>query len=74
MKEKYLIHLAIQIYKEFDIHNKHLLIDNYCENINNVYKEFLKHDNKNLSLLDSVNEYIENYKDEIWNMIKNSFE
>lgn len=74
MKEEYLIYLTIQIYIEFKLYNKWLLIDIFYEKLNEIYKDYLKYDNKNMSLLDSVNKYLSDNKDRVFNIIKDSFE
>lgn len=66
-----IVYLAIQIIYIFGIDN--MYIDLYYDHIINIYNDYKKHDNKNLSLLDSINRYINDNKDFISNEIRDIY-
>lgn len=80
-KEKYIycdydvecmMYLALQI--EFLFKDKGMLIDLYCEAIMNIYEDYKNYDDNNMSLLDSVNKYINEHEQEIISKMSKSFE
>lgn len=67
-----IFYLGIQIMKAFEV--KFLCIDFYYDKIKEIYEDYKKYDNGNKSLLDSVNDYIDNNKQEIYEKVKHCFE
>jgi len=67
-------YLGVLIIHYFNLKDKFIIIDNYYEKILEINFDFELKDNKNLSLLDSINEYIRNNEDFIKEKIKNCFE
>lgn len=69
-----IFYLGIQISKTFNLEKKFLLIDEYYSSIKLIYEDYKKYDNKNKSLLDSINDYIDDHTIYIINIIKNSID
>lgn len=67
-----IFYLGIQIIKAFEV--KFLCIDFCYDKIKEIYEDYKKYDNGNKSLLDSVNDYIDNNKQEIYEKVKHCFE
>lgn len=72
-KETCKLYLSIVIYKKY-LNNDFILIDLYKEAIDKIYIDYLKYDNKNKSLLDSIENYIETQKDFVFNLINDCIE
>ena len=53
-----MIYLALQIESIIYKNKNGFMIDTYSEEIKNIYEDYKKHDNKNKSLLDSINDYV----------------
>lgn len=69
-----MIYLAIQILEMLELKNKWLLIDNYYEKIRFIANDYKQYDNNNKSLLDSINDYINDNKEKILNNLKDCFD
>lgn len=69
-----IFYLGIQISKAFDLEKKWLLIDEYYNGIKTIYEDYKKYDNKNKSLLDSINDYIDDNTTYIIGIIKNAID
>lgn len=69
-----IFYLGIQISKTFNLEKKFLLIDEYYSSIKLIYEDYKKYDNKNKSLLDSINDYIDDHTIYIINIIKSSID
>ena len=54
-----MIYLSVSILRKFELEKKWLYMDAYCNAIKDIYKDFRKSDNIDLSLLDSIEEYID---------------
>lgn len=68
-----IFYLGLQIYEKF-LTGKFILIDVYYEKIGEIYFDYLKYDDKNMSLLDSINKYINDREAYIKDMIKECVE
>ena len=68
-----IFYLGLQIYEKF-LKSRFILIDIYYEKISEIYFDYLDYDDKNMSLLDSVNKYINDREDYIKDMIKECVE
>lgn len=68
-----MLYLALEI-KEILYNEKHFFIDIYCEEIKKIYEDFEKHDDANMSLLDSINKYIDENKESIKERFKDAFD
>lgn len=69
-----IFYLGIQISKTFNLEKKFLLIDEYYSGIKLIYEDYKKYDNKNKSLLDSINDYIDEHITYIIGIIKNAID
>lgn len=69
-----IFYLGIQISKTFSLEKKWLLIDEYYNGIKTIYEDYKKYDNKNKSLLDSINDYIDDNTTYIIGIIKNAID
>ena len=69
-----IFYLGIQISKTFELEKKWLLIDEYYNGIKIIYEDYKKCDNKNKSLLDSINDYIKEHTIYIISVVKNAIE
>lgn len=58
MNNQTLVYLTIQLYQHFDLQNQHIIIDELYNNIKFIYYDYIQQKNNNLSLLDSINNYI----------------
>ena len=67
-------YLSVCITQTFLSNVKHIYIDKYCEAIKEIAMDYEKYDNKDKSLLDSINDYIDKNKDYIKNKISTSVE
>lgn len=68
-----IFYLGLQIYEKF-LKSRFILIDIYYEKIGEIYFDYLDYDDKNMSLLDSVNKYINDREDYIKDVIKECVE
>ena len=68
-----MLYLALEI-KEILYNEKHFFIDIYCEEIKKIYEDYKKHDDANMSLLDSINKYIDENKESIKERFKDAFD
>lgn len=61
-------YMGMQIYQLKEFKDKMILIDNYYKELDTLVKDYIKdYDNKNKSLLDSINDYInDNYDFIVW--------
>lgn len=69
-----MIYLSLQILKYMELEKEHMYIDLYYDTILKIYEDFKLHDNMNVSLLDSINDYIENNKDVILEKLNDAFD
>ena len=65
-----IFYLGIQIIKYLELEDKCLYIDEYYDTIKEIYNDYKNYDNNNKSLLDSVNDYIDEKIDEIGKKVK----
>lgn len=65
-----IFYLGIEIIKYLKLENRYLYIDEYYNVIKEIYNDYQKYDNKNKSLLDSIDEYINKRISEIRNKVK----
>lgn len=68
-----IFYLGILIYDRF-LTSRFIFVDIYYEKICEIYFDYLNYDDKNRSLLDSVNKYINDREDYIKDMIKECVE
>lgn len=73
-KSECIFYLGIQISKAFNLEKKWLLIDEYYNSIKLIYEDYKKYDNNKKSLLDSINDYIDNNKQKILKQVSKAFE
>ena len=66
--------LAIEIIKSLLLEGVPMYIDLYYNAIVEIYEDYKKHDNNNVSLLTSIHNYIESNEDKILSKIKYAFE
>lgn len=69
-----IFYLGLQIEKMLSLGEKWLLIDEYYNAIKGIYEDYKKYDNKNKSLLDSINDYIYDNRTFIGEKIEKSFD
>lgn len=69
-----IFYLGIEILKALMLEDNYLYIDLYYENIKEIYEDYKNYDNIDKSLLDSINDYIDNNEQKILNIIKESVE
>lgn len=78
MSSKYdtecIFYLALQILKYMELEKEHIYIDTYYDIINDIYEDYKKYDDPNVSLLDSINKYIEYHKDFILEKVNDAFD
>ncbi len=55
-------YLAIMLYDRY-LKDDGILLDKYKNIIRYIYNDYIKHDNNKKSLMDSINDYIEERKD-----------
>ena len=60
-----IFYLGIQTIKYLELEDKCLYIDKYYNTIKEIYNDYKNYDNTNKSLLDSINDYINEKHDEI---------
>jgi len=69
-----MIYLAVEILKYLLLEEKHIYIDVYYDEIKKIYEDYKQYDDGNVSLLDSINNYINNHEQELLDRLKNAFE
>ncbi|MBO7614812.1 MAG: hypothetical protein J6T15_03855 [Bacilli bacterium] len=69
-----MIYLSLQIMKYLDLEKRWLLIDLYQQEIVKIYEDYKKYDDLDVSLLDSINNYIEKNADTLRARINKAFE
>lgn len=73
MNNEYIFYLSMILYENY-LKNDVVLLDLYYDNITKIYNDYLNYDNKNKSLLESINDYIEIRKDFILELLNESIE
>lgn len=69
-----IFYLSLEILKYLELEKEHVYIDVYYDVITNIYEDYKLHDDANVSLLDSVNNYIESNKDMILEKLNGAFD
>lgn len=69
-----IFYLGLQILKSLLLEEKWLYIDTYYEEVIKIYEDYKKEDSAEMSLLDSINTFIDKHKREIKNRIKQAFD
>lgn len=69
-----IVYLAIEIQKMLLLEQNFMYIDIYYETIKEIYEDYKKHDNNNVSLVTSVHNYINEKEQTIFNKIKECFD
>lgn len=69
-----IFYLGIQIEKALLLEGQHLYIDEYYNAVKDIYEDYKNYDNKNKSLLDSINDYIDNNEQKILDRVKGAFD
>lgn len=69
-----IVYLSLEILKYLELEKEHIYIDTYYETILDIYDDYRKHDDDSVSLLDSINNYIENNKDVILEKLNDAFD
>lgn len=72
-KQTCIFYLGIEIIKSLMLEETHCYIDAYYEKIKEIAEDFMNNDDANLSLLDSIHEYIDANEYEIREKIKIAF-
>lgn len=67
-----IFYLGIEIRKMLLLEDCHLYIDEYYNVVKDIYKRYKNHDDKNVSLLDSIHNFINEFEIAILNQIKES--
>lgn len=73
-KSECIFYLGIQIMKALLLEERHMYIDVYYNTIKEIYEDYKKYDNKNKSLLDSINDYINENEQKILKQVSKAFE
>ena len=66
-------YLAIMIYKVY-LQDKYILIDKYYDCIRYIYNDYIVHDNKNKSLMESISDYMNDKHKYIEEILKDCIE
>jgi len=69
-----MVYLALMLFRETFKNDEYLYIDVFYEEIKKIYEQFILEDNSNLSLLDSIYEFIDNHKEELTTRLKKANE
>ena len=69
-----IFYLALQILKYMELEKEHVYIDIYYDTILDICEDYKKHDDDSVSLLDSINDYIESNKDMILEKLNDAFD
>ena len=72
--EEIIVYLALILCRETFKNEEHIYIDVYYEEIKKIYEQFMLEDNTDLSLLDSIYEFIDNHKEELTTRLKKANE
>ena len=72
-KNECMFYLGIEIMKMLLFEGQHMYIDIYYDTIKEIYEDYKKYDNNKKSLLDSIHDYINENKQEIWNKVSKAF-
>lgn len=72
-REQCAFYLGIEIIKSLMLEETHCYIDAYYEKVKEIAEDFINNDNANLSLLDSIHEYIDANESKILEKIKVAF-
>lgn len=72
-KNECMFYLGIEIMKMLLFEGQHMYIDIYYDTIKEIYEDYKKYDNNKKSLLDSIHDYINENKQEIWNKVSKVF-
>lgn len=62
-----IFYMGLQVSKQFELEKEWLLIDNYYDSILYLVEDYIRqeYDNKNMGLLESINNYINDNLDKI---------
>lgn len=69
-----IFYLGLQIMKQLLLEQRFMYIDLYYEEVIKIYEDYKKEDSAEMSLLDSINTFIDKHKREIKNRIKQAFD
>lgn len=69
-----IVYLALEILKALLLEEQFMYIDLYYGEIVKIYEDYKKEDNTNVSLLDSIHNYIDKHEQEILERIKKAFD
>lgn len=69
-----IVYLAVEIPKMLLLEQNFMYIDMYYQAIKEIYEDYKKHDNKNMSLLTSVHKYINDNEQELLDRLKGIIE
>lgn len=73
-KSECIFYLGMEIMKALLLEEQPMYIDVYYNTIKEIYEDYKKYDNKNKSLLDSINDYINNNEQNILKQVSKAFE
>lgn len=75
-KSECIFYLGMEIMKALLLllEEQPMYIDVYYNTIKEIYEDYKKYDNKNKSLLDSINDYINNNEQKILKQVSKAFE
>jgi hypothetical protein len=69
-----IFYLGLQIMKQLLLEQRFMYIDLYYEEVIKIYEDYKKEDSGEMSLLDSINTFIDKHEREIINRIKQAFD
>ena len=69
-----MVYLALEILKCLLLEEHHIYIDVYYDEIKKIYEDYKQYDDGNVSLLDSIHNYINNHEQELLDRLKGAFE
>ena len=69
-----IVYLSLQIAKSSYFKDKWCYIDIYYEEIKKIYEDYKKEDDTNVSLLDSIDKFLNKHKEEIKERLENAFD
>ena len=69
-----IFYLGLQIMKQLLLEQQFMYIDLYYEEVIKIYEDYKKEDSAEMSLLDSINTFIDKHEREIINRIKQAFD
>lgn len=70
---EYMFYLSIILLNKY-LKNKHILINIYNSKIYEIYQDYIKYNNNNKSLVESIKDYIEIREDFILNLLNECVE